>query len=119
VISPIILARDYDTLLRNLNDLFRQLVSTLTGLVNRTVAGSATISGSATSVPVALVPPQPDTNYVVTVGNPIAIAGTPALTTAYATTFSTTGFVIQVAAAPGVGNTYFVSWNLTRLNPIP
>jgi hypothetical protein len=116
--TPILIPpSDMSSVCRVITEILRNMSHTLDQLVDQTVAGGAMISGAATTVHVTFQAAQPNTNYVIQVSNPIAEVGTPALTSAYAVNFSTTGFDIQVAAAPGAGNTYFVPWVLTRLDP--
>jgi hypothetical protein len=77
--------------------------------------GSVTISGTATSANVTFLTSEPSTSYFVTLGSRIG-SGAPPDTSlqAYYSSVATTGFTINLAAAPGVSNSIVVNWILVR-----
>lgn len=78
-------------------------------------SGSVTISGTSTTGVVTLSPAQADTSYYVSFGQS-AISGTPAADSYIIESYSkaTGSFTITLKAAPGVGNSVTIDWNLMR-----
>jgi len=99
----------YQTVLRNVTG-----VST-TGTAANNVRGSVTISGTATSAIVTFPTKETDTNFFITLGARTA-SGVPAVGALRASYSSpaTTGFTIDIEAAPGGTASVTVNWLLTR-----
>lgn len=95
-------------------------VSGLSGLSGTSVKannlrGSVTISDANTTAAVSFATAETDTSFFVIVSATVS-AGTPAAgsTRCYVTNQATSGFTINLEAAPGAGNSVRVSWFIIR-----
>lgn len=77
--------------------------------------GFVTISGTDTEAIVTFATEQPNTDYTITFGlYPSTTSIGPTTVGMKAGTKATTGFTIEVGGSPGTGNSYLVSWQLSR-----
>jgi hypothetical protein len=81
----------------------------------KNLRGSVTISGTTTTATVTFTQPEDDASYFVTP----AVSGTTGIpaagsTRVYATNKTASGFMLNLEAAPGTGNSVTVDWILIR-----
>ena len=76
--------------------------------------GNVVISGTATEAAVTLAAAQTDTNYEIAFGIAPSAGVGPTTVGIKPGTKATTGFTVEVGGAPGTGNSYTVSWILSR-----
>lgn len=76
--------------------------------------GNVVISGTATEAVVTFATAQSDTNYEIAFGLAPSAGIGPTTVGIKPGTKATTGFTAEVGGAPGVGNSYTISWILSR-----
>ncbi|MDD3927245.1 MAG: hypothetical protein PHT33_11375, partial [bacterium] len=85
------------------------------GTVAKNLRGSVTVSGTSTSATVTFGTAEADASYFLTL-TPVAESGTPVADSRRirSITKNTTGFTVNLVAAPGAGNSVTYDWHLIR-----